>query len=51
VCLDDDLVIGTGRDVDCSKIDVDDKFSARHYVELARNILFSRRRSGDREHE
>ena len=51
VCLDDDLVIGASRHVNCSKIDIDNEFPARRYVELARNILFSRRRSGDHERE
>src|SRR4029453_7802249 len=51
VCLDGDLVIGTRRHVNCSKIDIDNEFPARRYVELARNILFSRRRSGDHERE
>src|SRR4030095_8406761 len=51
VCLDDALVIGTRRHVNCSKIDIDNEFPARRYVKLARNILFSRRRSGDHERE
>jgi hypothetical protein len=51
VCLDDDLVIGASRHVNCSKIDIDNEFSARRYVELARNIFFSRRRSSDRKGE
>ena len=46
--LDDNLVIGASRYVDCSKINIDNQFPAGGYVELARNIFFSRRRSGDR---
>src|SRR6266508_4092329 len=49
VRLDDSLVIGTDRHVDCSKIDVDNEFPAGRDVELTRNILFSCRRSGHRE--
>jgi hypothetical protein len=51
VCLDDDLVIGASRHIDCSKIDIDNEFPTGRYVELTRNILFSRRRSGDHERE
>jgi hypothetical protein len=43
VCFDDNLVVGTGRDVDGSKIDINNEFPVGGYVELARNVLFSRR--------
>ena len=51
VCLDDDFVIGTGHDVDCSKINVDNKFPAGSRILLLVDFLFGAGRSNKSENE
>ena len=51
VCLDDDFVIGTGHDVDCSKINVDNKFPAGRRILLLVDFLFGSGRSNKSENE
>ena len=51
ICLNDDFIIGTRHDVDCSKINVDNKFPAGRRILLLVDIFFGSGRSNLSENE